>query len=494
MAITVLSAPEQKSISNPFAPYAHGVYGLIKIVLEGLQAPQTKYILRVYDADGVLLADIRQAANQAGTAVFDIRKICQSALGIRQVGTSGFTNLSTGIGINHMWGYVTYEWGYEMGGEAVILPQDHAQLRVCMARLFYGTSSSPYLLNAYNLGNNQEAPVFQSGRVFYDEETVGCIYAHGELDVFSLWPTEINPYEKGYQFFNEPVKFVKIPYNTIDNKIEAVFNFTYPDSVWLESNLGTISGFYALQGLRYVLYDSSGTKIFDDIRTTTATVNQTAVSMPTGPRGLSQHLFNVLGTQAGVNMMENTAYYYAFPVVQQDPICGPVTHEGWSDIPAAYPIMYVFEEQKCDDFQPTTVRWLNSVGNYDSYIFTKRWDLQETIERQSYYAGSLDYSGPSYDRFMGSEMVHAQTGKLRVTLRTDWLTEGESQYLKQLIESPHVLLTQQGMGPYTSSIPSTYAKVETSTWDYRDFRRNKLYQLEVTFVINSQINLAGVAY
>ncbi len=174
----------------------------------------------------------------------------------------------------------------------------------------------------------------------------------------------------------------------------------------------------------------------------------------------------------------NTAYYYVWFSARNDvsilgcQIIGPCTNVWRFDIDAG----------ECNDFTPIQLSWMNSYGFRDYFTFQKRNDNQINVTRDEYYElpGTWNSSTFQINEYDRGRRIFSQDAEETWTLRTGYLTDLEMQYLKNLILSADV--NYHVVGDNTNWYAAT---LETNRWIERTYRKDKLFQLEVTIKVSN---------
>lgn len=197
-----------------------------------------------------------------------------------------------------------------------------------------------------------------------------------------------------------------------------------------------------------------------------------AISVPTGPRNyLNEYL-------AGL-----THYYVATYTYKGTGSC---TAQGtyYSNTPTSYVYRVDIVNDKCNDFAPVQVSWLNSLGFRDYFYFSKRTDESISIRRNDYEKvegswGDSSFVVNSYDR---GATTFSQDLTVNRTINTRYLSDAEAQYLKNLYLSPDVRVRYDDTSEW---IPIT---ITDNVWTERTFRKDKLFQNTLRYTEAHKIN------
>ena len=140
-----------------------------------------------------------------------------------------------------------------------------------------------------------------------------------------------------------------------------------------------------------------------------------------------------------------------------------------------YPIR-VINKGNCDKYNNWQLFWLNPHGGFDTYVFNKKVDVDYKIARQTYKRKL----SPGYNSYDAGERVFNTDITEQLTLRTDLLTQRESQLLVQLTQSPVVYALKyyeynSGKNFYTAPYIITSSDVK-----YEQKRNDKEITMEIT--------------
>jgi hypothetical protein len=100
---------------------------------------------------------------------------------------------------------------------------------------------------------------------------------------------------------------------------------------------------------------------------------------------------------------------------------------------------HVYRKEKCDKFSKWQLFWLNPNGGYDTYTFDRKIDIDYQIDRTTY----KQRTPKDYTPYFGGESVFNTDINEEVTLRSNVVTQKESQLLIQLVQSPKVYVLKE---------------------------------------------------
>jgi len=125
--------------------------------------------------------------------------------------------------------------------------------------------------------------------------------------------------------------------------------------------------------------------------------------------------------------------------------------------------------------------WINSMGGWDYFWFSKLFVEKYEIERKrfrkvlgTYGDATFDYA--QYDR--GLTEVEVMTDEL-LTISTDWLEDGEFSFLGNLIRSRHVYIIETS-GEDIGVSYITPVVIERNDWEDQKSSFTQIKKLELT--------------
>ena len=108
---------------------------------------------------------------------------------------------------------------------------------------------------------------------------------------------------------------------------------------------------------------------------------------------------------------------------------------------------YIFNiiDDDCKGFEKIRVTWLNRLGAWDYYSFTKRNVRTVETQRTSYkqISGLYNESVFMTHGYKGGQKTFYTNAKERVTLNTDFVTESTATWLEELFTSPEVYILNE---------------------------------------------------
>jgi hypothetical protein len=143
---------------------------------------------------------------------------------------------------------------------------------------------------------------------------------------------------------------------------------------------------------------------------------------------------------------------------------------------------YEIQQKECG-YDGTRFAFVNSFGVFDYITFPFADSKQDTIERQTYEQGFVNYStttnSVTYDKSRrGTKVFSLKTNETR-TAQSDYLTQEEADWLSELIDSTEVYI-QEG----SDFIPIV---IQTADFVYKtNPRSQKLYTLNISYKLANQ--------
>jgi len=172
--------------------------------------------------------------------------------------------------------------------------------------------------------------------------------------------------------------------------------------------------------LQVILYDVTGSTIASDLTNalTTAYMLITDVS-PT----------SIVANTSITDVNFSTCYYYTVSV----------THNL-----ASTEAFKIYIDTECSQYTSRRLHWLNKLGVWDSYSFTKYSEEASNIKTFDYQKNQGVWSDTNtfdYNRVNGSSFSGTKSVTDTMTVNTDWIKEEKHNWLmRSLLESPSVYL------------------------------------------------------
>lgn len=228
----------------------------------------------------------------------------------------------------------------------------------------------------------------------------------------------------------------------------------------------------------------SGSTELDDFFIENIQSNGGGPNTVVGGTRYDEYPYDVITVQCGQNMYtgdtSNATHWFVASFIKSCP-SDPNTY--W-DTPISNIYRFNVDEGSCNDFEYVDVSWLNSLGFRDYFTFRKRRDYNISISKSNYEQldgtwGGEDYEVNTYDR---GERVFSQSLTEQYTINTDYLSDEEAEFLKNLYMSPDVKVRFEGESDFFPVI------IEDNSWEQKTFRKNKLFQATTRFRMAHKIN------
>ena len=411
---------------------------------------------------GDVVATLRQFENPSGTAHFDLQNILKNY-------TTPNPTLETTTGITDA-RYETFrfvgEVGIELGG---VLSVDEYATGSTGSYCVIGGSKPYYDLN----WDNQNQYIAKISEIF------SCPIGRQRALAMSNWtvPKSLADSESPSWTSGESILTQKIPSDNEAKRTLSFVNRIFPIGVSsLADERKTIGAF------RITIM--SGATELDDFFVENITSNGGGPNTAVGGTLFDQYPYDCVTVECGHNMYtadtSNATHWFVAPVVKS---CGTDPNVFW-DTPIGYVYRFDVDNGQCNDFEYVDVSWLNTLGFRDYYTFRKRRDYNITISKSNYEQldgtwGSQDYEVNTYDR---GQTVFSQSLQEQYTINTDYLSDDEANFLKNLYISPDVKVRFEGESDFYPVI------IEGASWSEQTFRKNKLFQSTARFRMAHKLN------
>ena len=160
-----------------------------------------------------------------------------------------------------------------------------------------------------------------------------------------------------------------------------------------------------------------------------------------------------------------------------------------------------YKEEVCKGFEKFRLCWLNRLGVWDYFNFTKKNVRKVNSKRETYQQikGSWNESRYMKHGYKGGQKVFATNSKEVITLQTDFITEEAAQWLEELFTSPDVFVLQEKSTDRSTgavvNILNKYVQpcvVMTSSYTRKTTANDKLkqYTIEIEMSHNKRIQKA----
>lgn len=442
-------------------------------------------VLRIYRAsDNNLIADLRQPPNAGSYAHFDVKRILQSQVSMTpdpEGTTAGTIRIFTNPN-------ETFDYYYEVGTAD------------STGAVTIDTAYSSSVVDDYTVIPGRKPPANIDGTTkWYDYESyvpqVGTNVAVNNAAIPEIRHLALTDYN-----------FDSINYNDITDGKPGTGEFPVPteDIYRIKVYRGTDHTLQFLQrwvdglvgggappyynGINYVRFVTfNGNTQLGDVTYSNLVSEGGGPNTTLSDQAIPLGEYGILGCKTGFNNVSlgsTSTHMYVWVECQKD---DTFVFQDGTRISYAYRID--IEEGECNDFDLVQVKWLNSLGGTDYFTFQKRNTETIRVNRNEYNktedgwnaAGITQYS---YER---GRTIFSQDIREIHTATTRYLSDNESEYLKNLYMSPDVKVK------FGTDVNAQWqsAILTSNTWRKRTFRTDKLFQHEIQFELANQINAQG---
>ena len=341
------------------------------------------------------------------------------------------------------------------------------------------------------------------GGVFTEDETdlisyqLMCVYGSGKQNFIVMGTNDTKPLALCQAYDNtlgfnaetvstainlpaslqsETINWQKISRSNVSGQEDSAYrilSWIADDGTYLNANYP----FFTIDNFLFELYDELGT-VISTFSIPFSTGYSSLFHLPTGLKNL------VNGGYIDQTTADNTAYWTLVGVDADD-----------NEVTAKYGY---WVESDCK-YNPVHLYWLNQMGGIDSYSFIKKNEKSIEVEKKRYKQYSGDYnnattenpfSTQSYSRSLTEREPIVKTF---LNLTSNWLTESEFKYMKDLFRSKSVWMVDDNVDGY-SVIPVV---VEDNNYLMRRERNSRKYNQNIRLQIandNDFININNTPY
>lgn len=235
--------------------------------------------------------------------------------------------------------------------------------------------------------------------------------------------------------------------------------------------------FSTIDNFTFELYDELGT-IISTFSIPFQLGSGTLYHLPTGLKNL------VNGGYVDQTTADNTAYWTLVGVDADD-----------NEITAKYGYWI---ESDCK-YNPVHLYWLNQMGGWDSYSFIKKNERSIEVEKKRYKQYLGDYNNATTDNPFSTEAFSRSLTerepivKTFLNLTSNWLTESEFKYMRDLFRSKSVWMVDDNVDGY-SVVPVV---VEDNNYLMRRERNSRKYNQTLRLQIandNETLNIENTPF
>jgi hypothetical protein len=270
---------------------------------------------------------------------------------------------------------------------------------------------------------------------------------------------------------NEVINWRKISRSNVtgeEDSAYSILSFIADDGTYINTNYP----YFNIDNFLFELYDETST-IIETFSIPFALSGGGLYHLPTGLKNL------VNGGYVDQLTADSTKFYTVVGVDVDD-----------NEITAKYGY---WVDQDCK-YNPVHLYWLNQLGGWDSFSFIKKNERSIDVERKRYKTYSGDYNNATTETPFSTEIFSRALNerepivKTYLNLTSDWLTESEFKYLKDLFRSKSVWMVDDNTDGY-SVIPVV---VEDNNYLMRRERNSHKYNQNLRLQIANDFETANI--
>jgi hypothetical protein len=133
------------------------------------------------------------------------------------------------------------------------------------------------------------------------------------------------------------------------------------------------------------------------------------------------------------------------------------------------------------NYEPIRLAWLNQWGAWDYYTFTKKSSRALSTKTSTYtqLGGTWNEKVFRLDGFRGGKKAFRVNATEKIKMNTDFVSEADSEWFEELINSPEVYLLEGFQTDPTFSMLNTYVtpvRLTTSSYTRKTIANDRLMQ------------------
>lgn len=420
-----------------------------------------KYIVNIYDSITTNEYKFYIAPNAVGSGVFNAKTIFNQLVttNVTLTGTDDVLlqinepilindNLVNGFRVD------LYE-GYDVGG---VFTEDDSVKETYRLMCVYGKGKSNFLV----MGSNETKPLALSecfdNTIGFNAETIAS-----RINISAILQQQV-------------INWQRISKSNVTGAQDSAYKILS----WIADNGEFINQSYPyvnITNFRYILYDNAYAEITSfDIPMDFS--DGALLHIPAGLKNL------VDGAYISQEQANDTSFWTIVGI-----------NESEDDVTAKYGF-YIDEDCK---HNPVHVYWLNQKGGWDSYSFIKKNERSIDVEKKRYktYLGNYntaDVDNPfdtkNYSRALNEREPIVKTF---INLTSDWVTESEFKFMKDLFQSKSVWMVDDNVDGY-NILPVV---VEDTNFLMRRERNSRKYNQQLRLQLANEydtINITAAEY
>ena len=436
-------------------------YGKVIVSLYDLdESGGIRMAVQVTDTNDVVIGEVRQLPNPSGYCHFDISNILKAHVTSR-TDLETITKLATGenevFQYKLNYGYVPFNGTFVNQG--VVSGKYALNGRKSYTEVDWDSSQYKFTISEQPLGPTTYNRVDFPQKALTDRpftETTGAAITDGKpIWVSSTTPVNITDYLRGTDY-------------TISFLNDWIANPTVGD--WTNG----------INSIRLAIYNGSTALLNTDLVNLVSNgggpnINYNDEIAPTGEYRLITAQIGALSDTLSPYFASATHFYVSSGSLTRDP--AEVTAYG--SVSEVY--RFNINDGECNDFDNIEVSWLNSFGVRDYFNFQKRSDYETNVTRNTYKQLDADWASDEIvvNPYNRGERVFSQEVSETYTANTKYLSDAESEYLKNLFISPDTRVKIDGVW--------RPAILTSNTWTEKTYRKDKLFQHTIQFRLANPI-------
>lgn len=232
-----------------------------------------------------------------------------------------------------------------------------------------------------------------------------------------------------------------------------------------------------------------------------------AIQVGIGPRNLRSFTYYTdQTTTATFQLNPNWTHYYVWSVAWTPTSC-LATHTNFTDEPLHTPQCYIRKDFECLDYGTDAgavsagganednfiqLSWLNTFGFRDYWTFRKKRERRVNVTRNTYTQQTYnpDASIWESDPANRGDRVYSQEIVEEWTATTGYMTDTQAKFIQHLFTSPDVRVKLPNQWYDRIGIayePFMSAVITSNTYTEKSYRKDRLFQYEITFRLANNI-------
>ena len=492
MAISVSQYPGE--YNDAYGPNAVTLTGLSTI------ANATKYVLQLVDhSSSDVIADVRQTANNAGDAIFDVQTILQNFVeqsrpNIELLGEYGMGGQLPIEDVERESFEYRIQFGYEIGGTATVQSYGTRPIVFGGVKPRYEETKDFGAFDGNAQGDDSNPPC---------TEGLSATRANilTDWDNLLVTPTSVpdGPTNgiQGNRYYQRNMRREENLTLSYWNKINRVGPNLNADVQSIEAfKYHVYNGNTLLDTVIVPNIVRNGGGPNDDIGDgSTVTYPLNVVTIAAGPSNLDgmRYYNDSAGSIQTYSLPSSATHYYITSHAYTPPTCESNQLAAFS-LHKPYRIDIV--EGDCLDYEPIEVSWTNSHGYRDYFTFDKKHVYMTNTQRNQFLQDNVDYyngSEWSMDAAQRGFTAYSQKIEEMYEMSSKYLTDKEAVYIQHLFRSPDTRVKLPDVEPYIDSQSGEEiykfepVMLTSNTYTQKTYKKDKLFQYTIKFKMANNI-------